>query len=323
MANTSPSLTRLVSDPVEGISRTETPVRFVGSHGDSLFGILTKPLAEPRGVAIVLLNAATDRNRFLPRLARRLAGRGFDVLRFDYRGFAESSGSYTGSEQKHALMTLSAQKEPFADDAVSAVEELQRRGYRRFVFVGRCFGARSALAAARYTQNLDGMVLISMPIHVGEAEHPSSRWALDHVKGAARRGFRLTMLRSLFSRRRRDRWIRVLRQATRQLVRQRAPQANGGGEQMSWISESVVEGFRDVASRHIPLLVLYSPDEVVYKDFELARTGALGGILRDAGTTTTIRTVEGPLRILSNVPVQEELVKQIIGWVEAAVPAQA
>jgi len=321
MANTSPSPPSVVSDPVEGASRTETPVRFLGSHGDSLFGILTRPMAQPRGIAVVLLNAATDRNRFLPRLARRLAGRGFDVLRFDYRGFGESSGPWTGSEQKHALMTLSAQKEPFADDAVAAVEELQRRGYQRFVFVGRCFGARSALAAARYAQNLEGLVLISMPIHVGEAEHPSDRWALDHVRGAARRGFRLTMLRSLFSRRRRDRWVRVLRQAGRQLVRKRTPKPNGAGEEMSWISDSVVEGFRDAVSRHIPMLMLYGSDEVVYKDFNLARTGALGGILAQAGPTATIRTLEGPVRILSNVPIQEEVMQEIIGWVEAAVPA--
>jgi pimeloyl-ACP methyl ester carboxylesterase len=310
-----------VIDPVEGISRTEIPLRFFAGHGDSLFGILTRPMSQPRGVAVVLLNAATDRNRFLPRLARRLAARGFDVLRFDYRGFGESSGPWTGSEQKHALMTLSAQKEPFADDAVAAVEELQRRGYQRFVFVGRCFGARSALAAGRHVPNLQGIVLISMPIHVGEAEHPSDRWALDHVRGAARRGFRLTMLRSLFSRRRRERWVRVLRQAGKQLVRRRTPKPNGAGEEMSWISESVIDGFRDTVSRHIPLLLLYGADEIVYKDFELARSGALGSVLGQAGAAATIRTLDGPVRILSSVPIQEEVMQQVIDWIDASVPA--
>ena len=317
MANTSPSPASVVTDPVEGVSRTETPVRFLGSHGDSLFGILTRPMSQPRGIAVILLNAATDRNRFLPRIARRLAGRGFDVLRFDYRGFGESSGPWTGSEQKHALMTLSAQKEPFADDAVAAVEELQRRGYQRFVFVGRCFGARSALAAARDVPNLEGIVLISMPIHVGEAEHPSDRWALDHVRGAARGGFRLTMLRSLLSRRRRERWVRVLRQAGKQLIRRRKPKPNGGAEEMTWVSGSVIDGFRDVVTRRIPLLLLYGANEIVYKDFALARSGPLSSVLDQAGSAATVKTLDGPVRILSNVPIQEEVMREVVNWIEA------
>ena len=317
MANPNLSQAQVITEPAEGASRMETPLRFTARHGDSLFGILTRPTAQPRDIAVVFLNAATDRNRFIPRLARRLAGRGFPVLRFDYRGFGESSGPWTGSEQKHALMHLATQEEPFADDAAAAVEELQRRGFRQFVLVGRCFGARSALAAARYVPNLQGIALISMPIHVGETGHPSERWALDHVRGAARRGFRLTLLRSLFSRRRRERWVRVLRQAGKQLIQKRKPPADGAGKEMAWVSESVVNGFRDVVSRRVPLLLLYGADEVVYKDFELARSGALGDVLAQGGPTVAVTTLDGPVNILSNVPIQEQVMHQVTEWLEA------
>ena len=117
--------------------------------------------------------------------------------------------------------------------------------------------------------------------------------------------------------------MRVIRQAAKQLVGSRAPKANGSGEDMNWISASVVEGFRDAVSRRIPMLVMYSTEEVLLKDFDLAKKGPLGAVLEQAGSTVTVRTMGGPIRILSNIPVQEELMHEIIGWVDASVPASA
>jgi hypothetical protein len=109
----------------------------------------------------------------------------------------------------------------------------------------------------------------------------------------------------------------VLRQAGKQLIRQRKPKPDGAGEEMTWVSESVINGFRDVVSRRIPLLLLYGADEVVYKDFELARSGPLSSVLDQAGSAATVKTLDGPVRILSNVPIQEEVMREVVDWIEA------
>src|SRR5712692_11849346 len=170
---------RPVTHQVEGVSRSEIPVRFRAGE-EEIFGILSEPLTTARGVGVVLLNATSDRNRFLPRLARRLAGSGFHVLRFDYHGFGESSGPFTGTALKHAMITLTTLEEPFTHDLLGAVAELQRRGIDKIMLIGRCFGSRTALSGVQQIQGLRGVALISMPLHGGgDAHHPTSRWALD------------------------------------------------------------------------------------------------------------------------------------------------
>ena len=100
MVNTNTATPRDQLIEAETTSRTELPVRFPVAD-ERAFGILTEPLGTARGIGVVLLNATSDRNRLQTRLARRLAAIGFHVLRFDYRGFGESSGPLSGSAFKH------------------------------------------------------------------------------------------------------------------------------------------------------------------------------------------------------------------------------
>jgi pimeloyl-ACP methyl ester carboxylesterase len=319
MADSIASEQRVVKHSEEGVSRFETPVRFQAGE-EHIFGMLTEPLT-PRGIGVVLLSATSDRNRFLIRQARRLAGSGFHVLRFDYHGFGESSGPWTGSALKHDMITLSTLEEPFTNDLVGAVEEFHRRGIEKIVLIGRCFGSRTALSGVKHIRNLQAVALISLPIHSGGAASPTSRWALDEVREAARRGVRLRALRGLLSPRRRRRWLQKLRFAAGQLVRRSNRGTETDGVDADWVSEAVVGSLREVAARRVPVLFLYGRHESVYKDFLQAQAGPLKDILGSIADRVTVSLVDGPTNNLTNLGIQEAVLSSTQEWLEASLQA--
>ncbi len=317
MADAVASEQRIVVRGAEGVTHSERPVRFRAGD-DEVFGMLTEPLSAPRGIGVVLLNATSDRNRFLIRQARRLAASGFHVLRFDYHGFGESSGPWTGSTLKHAMITLQTLEEPFTQDLLGAVEELHRHGLRKIAVIGRCFGARAALSGVQHIPDLCAMALISLPLHGGgDAQHPVSRWALDEVRDAARRGVRLRAIRGLLNPRRRERWLRKLRFAAQQLLRRPAPGGAGDGRAVDWVSAAVVESVREAAGRRVPLLFLYGRAESVYRDFLAAQAGPMASILTQAGDRATVALVDGPTNNLTNLAVQEAVLTRTQEWLES------
>ncbi len=311
----------VLTPQVEGESHSERPVRFRAGD-DEIFGILTEPLSAPRGVGIVLLNATSDRNRFLPRLARRLAASGFHVMRFDYHGFGESSGPLTGSALKHSMITLTTLEEPFTVDLLGAVDELRRRGLEKIVLIGRCFGSRTVLSGVKQIQSLLAVALISLPLHQGgDEQHPNRRWALEEVRTAAQRGALRRALRGLRSPRRRTRWAQKLRLAAAQLLRLPGSRAKADGQAAEWVSTAVVESVRDLAVRHVPMLFVYGRSEPVYKDFQQVRAGPLREILDEAGDRVTVSLVDGPTNNLTNLAVQEVVMARTQEWLESCLRA--
>ncbi len=306
--------TPVLTRPVEGISTSERPVRF-SAGDDEIFGVFTEPLVTPRGIGVVLCNATSDRNRFIVRFARRLAGAGFHVLRFDYQGFAESSGRLTGTGLKHAMITLTSPQEPFTRNLLGAVSEMRRRGVQRIAVVGRCFGARTALSGLRQIPDLVGMALLSLPLHGGgDAQHPTTRWALDEVRSAARLGVGMRVLRGMFNPRRRERWMRKVRAAAGQLLKR--PAATGDGQAAAaWVSEAVVGAARDALDRGVPLLFVYGRLESVYRDFQQAQAGPLA-FLGSAGDRVTVALFDGPANNLTNLKIQEDVMNRTQEWLE-------
>src|SRR5574341_346327 len=80
-----------------GPETREVPV-FFPVKGEQLFGVLSIPEGASRGTGVIQLVGGsfipgTNINRVAVRLARTLAARGFHVLRFDYHGVGECTGS--------------------------------------------------------------------------------------------------------------------------------------------------------------------------------------------------------------------------------------
>jgi pimeloyl-ACP methyl ester carboxylesterase len=113
--------------------------------GKSLVGIVTLPPAEPSPAdrpGIVILNAGVlhrvGPNRVHVQMARALADLGFTVLRFDFSSIGDSRAR-EGSRPFEELVV---------EDIREALAFMERStGLRRFLVVGICAGADSALQA--------------------------------------------------------------------------------------------------------------------------------------------------------------------------------
>ncbi len=147
--------------PCEGVSRAlagETPapqvVETIWQSGQShnLAGVLSGPLGnETRLPLVVLLNAGAAYRIGVSRLnvllARRLAGLGFQSLRFDLRGLGDSPTGPFGREND----TYPASG--FADMAHVLDAARRELGRDRCVFIGLCSGAYFAFQAAAQFSN--------------------------------------------------------------------------------------------------------------------------------------------------------------------------
>jgi alpha-beta hydrolase superfamily lysophospholipase len=135
---------------------------YFGHPSRPLFGWHHPPIASG-GRAVVLCNPlgldGTRAHWSYRHLAERLAGAGFDVLRFDWHGTGDSSGD--GSEPDQVAT--------WQDDLSQAIEELKRRaGAARVHLVGLRVGATLAAQVAAERDDIDSTVLW-MPAATGTA----------------------------------------------------------------------------------------------------------------------------------------------------------
>ncbi len=132
-----------------------------------LFGILTEPTLPRCGApAIIVLNTGCEyhvgpHRMFVP-LARRWAGLGHDVFRFDLGGIGDSdvpaSVAPNVAYPSHALADIRR-----AIEAVTA-----QTGAERVILVGICAGGWHAFAAARHGLPIHGFIGVNPPLYIRE-----------------------------------------------------------------------------------------------------------------------------------------------------------
>jgi dienelactone hydrolase len=125
-------------------------------HGKALSGILTEPAGgTAQRPAVLLLNAGllhhVGPNRLYVTLARRLAGAGLPVLRFDYSGLGESEPRRDETPLVQSMIS----------EGIAAMDFLTMSGVAdRFVPMGLCAGAENAQRLARDDARVVGAALI-------------------------------------------------------------------------------------------------------------------------------------------------------------------
>jgi pimeloyl-ACP methyl ester carboxylesterase len=121
-------------------------VRFTTGAGATLVGVI---LGGGRGGLVLGHQRGSDLCEWLPQ-ARELAGRGYQVLAFDFAG---SGDSQPGSGEVRV-----------DSDVVAAAEQLRRRGADRVVLIGSSMGGTAVLSAAtRIRPPVAGVVSLSGP----------------------------------------------------------------------------------------------------------------------------------------------------------------
>ncbi len=132
---------------------TERGLRF-NCEGESLVGVLSLPAGEPAAVGVVIAvggpQVRVGSHRQFLLLARRLAGSGHAVLRFDVRGMGDATGEFPGFDA-------------MGPDLAAAVTTLRQQvpAVRRVVLWGLCDAASAALMNVPSLAGVDGMVLLN------------------------------------------------------------------------------------------------------------------------------------------------------------------
>lgn len=143
-----------------GAEVRERPVSLDGPDGQ-MFGVLSEPLGERRGLTAVLLNAGPQRrtgpNRMWVEIARRWASRGVTTLRLDCSGIGDSDGDPS------VLARVTEFYRPvYAAQAQAAVQALAASGLpQRFVMVGLCAGAYWSVQTALADERVVRVIMLN------------------------------------------------------------------------------------------------------------------------------------------------------------------
>jgi len=121
-----------------------------------LEGTLRAPDTEPRAIVVVAHPLPTHggqmRNPLVAGIARACAERGWDALRFNFRGVGESAGTWTGGREESA-------------DVGAAIAHARAALPGRPVgLVGYSFGALMALRWLAGGGRVDALVLVGLPL---------------------------------------------------------------------------------------------------------------------------------------------------------------
>lgn len=132
---------------------TETSIKFQSHDGTLLTGIIAASSENPIGAVILAHGITAEKNEgtFYKTLAKDLADEKLLSLRFDFRGHSES-------ERPSHEMTISGE----IADLAAAVEELQRRGFKKVAIIAASFGGGIATLYAEHAQDtISSLALIS------------------------------------------------------------------------------------------------------------------------------------------------------------------
>ena len=287
----------------------ESPVMFP-ADGETLFGILTRPIATEPDLTVVLApgGAGTmdsiNRNRLWVTFARTLATRGVNVFRFDSHGAGES----TGAQGRLRL------DRPFAADLHGAIAWLASQGLTAYVLVGACFGARTALAAAPRMDGVRGMILATPFVRDVEQGHRvATLRAIDWTP----RDYlhRVLSVRTFRALRHGKNW-RVLAAVARGKVRSRRTGLEGSSAEgaSGLVSPHFLDPFVVMAGRGVPSLMLFGADDDAFQEFSQERSRTLGRVLDAAGPSITIVAVPGRIHGLRSLASQAEFVDASTSW---------
>jgi alpha/beta superfamily hydrolase len=282
----------------------ETPGWFP-VEGQDLFGIITRPVVEPKGVAAVLLSGGAwtpspGRNRLWVRLARQLAGQGFHGLRLDYHGVGES----TGQIGTYLL------GEPFVGDVEGLCGWARDQGVDEFVLLGSCFGARTALATAQELEGARGVALFPLPVRDFAMGDKMASLPLSVL---ARKALRPRTLAGWFRSARRRSYRRLLSKKWRRARARRREE--GDLNRFQWVSPLVQRQLEDLVDREIPALLVFGEEDAFYEDFQRGRReGRLGDLLDRAGDLVEVALVPGKTHGLGSTAVQDDVMAVLRQW---------
>lgn len=152
------------------------PFDFTNSAGARLSGRLELPVGSTRAWALFAhcFTCGKD-NKAAVRIARRLAGAGIGVLRFDFAGIGRSEGDFAGSSFSGNV-----------GDLVDAARAMAAADMPPMLLVGHSFGGAAALAAAGSLPGIRAIATIAAPFDVAHVLHQFDPATLARIETEGR-----------------------------------------------------------------------------------------------------------------------------------------
>jgi alpha/beta superfamily hydrolase len=282
-------------------ARAEVPVTLATPEG-TLFGLYTPPdPAAPRAerAVVLLTRPRSHRNRMWVEGARQLATRGFGAFRFDYHGTGDSEG----------VTAFLDPNQPYRGDVTAVLRMLRERfGHQRFIVLGACFDARTALSAfADEGRSIDGLLFFAAPV-----------MELDTlVKAHADRKDWKHLFRALGNP---ENW-RTLGDPARwrhmATVVRRVAQggARGSVRNDTPLADSFVEHFRALVASGARALFVYGDADAEYASFQVALETVFPKLTSEQRARFDIEVWPGDVHGTLNVPVQRRVLDRALDWI--------
>ena len=143
-------------------------VKFVTEDGVTLRGKFVEALGVPKGTILFCHEYGSDMNSCL-RYAAFLKDRGFNVLRFDFRGHGISSNS-----PNYTIRQWTTGKELM--DVKAAIDFLRNRGESRMGLLGISRGGAAGMICASMDGNIRAVVMDSTPDTRATLEYYMYKW---------------------------------------------------------------------------------------------------------------------------------------------------
>lgn len=294
-------------------SRDESPI-FFEAGDETLFGILTHPTSEPVGVGVILVyggayNMTANVNQMWLRTARALAARGFHVLRYDYRGIGDSTGKAGVFDHRS----------PYTEDLRGAIRVMHQTGIDRLYIVGDCLGARASLVCAGDTGGIEALLML-VPMVRDATKGKDEEWAAEYgVSHYLRRALQPSTWRGITNPTVRRNYLRVAKAKIEQLRKPQPAKVSSGfedvGAEDAWVSEMFLELFEAALRRGIGIDIIFGAEDAErIGDFEAARKGRLGEMIKGAGDQVTIHNVTGSVAGITDLVAQQEIIDYAENW---------
>ena len=281
-------------------ARAEQLVTLATPQG-TLFGIYTPPAPDaPRAPHAVVLftRPRSHRDRMWVEAARRLANQGFAAFRFDYHGTGDSEG----------VTAFLNPNTPYRDDADAVLSMLRTRfGHERFLVVGSCFDARTALST--FVSNgaaVDGMVFFAAPVMELEtlvkAHADQKDWR--HLLRALGNPENWRTLGDP------ERW----RYMATVLGRVARGGGKGGTRNDTPLADSFVEHFRALVASRGRALFVYGDADAEYVSFKVALETVFPRLAPADRARFEVEVWPGDVHGFLNVPVQRRALERTLAW---------
>jgi putative redox protein len=136
-------------------------ITFAGSQDATLAARMERPPGQPKATIIFAHCFTCSKDVYAAsRIARELAGRGFQVLRFDFTGLGASEGEFANTNFSSNVQ-----------DLLAAADYLRSQGHAPEILIGHSLGGAAVLAAAGNIPEVRAVATIGAPADAAHVVH--------------------------------------------------------------------------------------------------------------------------------------------------------